>query len=163
MKLTRLLSLAAVPLVMLACAPADDEPEILEDDVAFEEPVVVEEPAAGMEMATLDFTALGDMGHEGQVQLMPMGNQTQIMVTLSGPEAGMHAGHIHTGTCDNIGSVVVPLETVDVPENAPGSSTSTVDIPAATVMNGQHLVAYHVAGGDPGAPVVCANIPMQMM
>lgn len=165
MKLTRLLSLAAVPLVMLACAPADDDVDVLEDDAAFEEPMVMEEPGAmmDMDMQTMDFMALGDMGHTGQVQVMPMGMQTQIMVTLSGPEAGAHMGHIHQGTCDNLGSVVVPLETVDVMDGAPGTSTSTVDIPAETVMNGQHVVAYHVAGGEPGQPVVCANIPMHAM
>ena len=110
-------------------------------------------------MQTIPFTPVGSGGHTGTVMIHPAGQQTQVMVQLSGPQSGVHQGHIHTGTCDNMGSVVQPLQPVDVPQTGPGSVTSTVDIPPATVMDGQHIVLYHTAGGSPGAPVVCANIP----
>ena len=113
--------------------------------------------AAGMQ--TVAFQPVGAGGHTGEVMLHPMGQQTEIMVRLSGPQAGVHQGHIHTGTCDNIGGVVQPLQPVDVPQGAQGTSTTSVSIPPSTVMNGQHVVVYHTAGGDPGAPVACANIP----
>lgn len=114
-------------------------------------------------MQTVPFTAVGSGGHTGDVMLHPAGQQTQVMVRLSGPQSGTHQGHIHTGTCANIGSVVQPLQPVDVPQAGQGTSTTTVDIPPATVMNGQHIVVYHTAGGSPGAPVVCANIPQSTM
>jgi hypothetical protein len=109
-------------------------------------------------MQTVAFTPVGAGGHTGDVMVHPSGDQTQIMVRLSGPQSGTHQGHIHSGTCDNIGSVVQPLEPVDVPQGAQGTSNSTVNIPPATVMNGQHIVVYHTAGGSPGAPVACAAI-----
>ena len=114
-------------------------------------------------MQTVPFTALGSGGHAGSVMIHPSGQQTQVMVQLSGPQSGVHQGHIHTGTCENLGSVVQPLQSVDVPQTGPGSVTSTVSIPPATVMNGQHIVVYHTTGGSPGAPVVCAPIPQQTM
>lgn len=109
-------------------------------------------------MQTVSFTPVGaGGGHAGDVMIHPAGQQTQITVRLSGPQSGTHQGHIHTGTCDNMGGVVQPLEPVDVPQGGQGTSNSTVNIPPATVMNGQHIVLYHTAGGS--APVVCANIP----
>lgn len=116
-------------------------------------------PAAAGGMQTIPFTPVGDPVHSGSVMIHPMAEQTQIAVSLSGPQAGVHQGHIHTGTCQNIGSVVQPLEPVNVPQGAQGTSTSNVSIPPATVMNGQHIVVYHTAGGTPGQPVVCAAIP----
>lgn len=87
----------------------------------------------------------------------------QGTVRLSGPQSGSHQGHIHRGTCDNLGGVVQPLQPVDAPQGGQGTSNSTVGIPPATVMNGQHIVVYHTVGGSPGAPVVCANIPQGTM
>lgn len=110
-------------------------------------------------MQTIAFTPVGAGGHSGEVMLHPAGQQTEITVRLSGPQSGLHQGHIHSGTCDNPGGVVQPLQPVDVPQGGQGTSTTTVDIPPAMVMNGQHLVQYHTAGSDPGPPVVCANIP----
>ena len=164
MKRFKLLPLLALPLLLLGCA---DEPEVetIETDV-IEAPLdapMAEEPMGAMgEAVTADFVALQGMGHEGQIMLTPMGNQTQVMVQLSGPEEGVHEGHIHTGSdCDNLGNVVVPLEPVTVGANQMGTTTSTVDLAPAMVMDGNHLVAYHVAGGDPGQPVVCAEIPQE--
>ena len=130
-------------------------------DVAVLPPPAGDTAAAGASagMQTVAFTPVGTGGHAGDVMIHAMGQQTEIMVRLSGPQAGVHQGHIHTGTCDNIGGVVQPLEPVDVPQGAQGTSTTTVSIPPATVMNGQHVVVYHTAGGSPGAPVACANVP----
>ena len=70
---------------------------------------------------------------------------------------------MHTGTCDSPGEVVVPLESVSVDATGAGTSTSTVQVPLATVMNGQHIVAVHEAGGNPGNPIACAAIPQHSM
>ncbi|HYW13561.1 MAG TPA: hypothetical protein VE871_16490, partial [Longimicrobium sp.] len=104
--------------------------------------------------------AVGTSGVTGQTQIMDQGGTaTMVMVTLTAQGNSTHSGHIHTGTCDAPGDVVVPLQDVTL-ANGTGNSSSTIQVPMATVMNGQHIVAYHASSGDnPGAPVVCGTIP----
>jgi hypothetical protein len=79
-----------------------------------------------------------------------------VMVRLTGGQAGQKSGHIHTGTCDNIGPVAFPLEPVNAQQG--GTSTSTINATAEQLMDGQHVIAYHEAGGNPGRPVTCGEI-----
>jgi hypothetical protein len=111
---------------------------------------------------TVQLAQLGSSGITGTAQLMEHGaGQTMVTVTLSGPGSGAHPGHIHSGTCENLGAVVAPLQAVER-ANGNGTSTSTVEVPLATVMNGQHVVNYHAGtGANPMAPVACAQIPAQ--
>ncbi|HEY0036174.1 MAG TPA: hypothetical protein VGB66_05765 [Longimicrobium sp.] len=111
---------------------------------------------------TLQMAQLGNSGITGTAQLMEHGaGQTMVTVNLTGSGSGSHPGHIHAGTCDNLGAVVAPLQTVER-ANGNGTSTSTVEVPLATVMNGQHVVNFHAGAGDnPMAPVACAQIPAQ--
>ena len=164
MRVSTLSLLAGVSLALTACGEAGEAEPALEGEA----PVVVAPTAAPTDagmmdpaadaagMRTIAFTSVGSPEHRGEVMLHPMGGQTEITVRLSGPQSGTHQGHIHSGTCDNLGPPVQPLEPVEVPQSGQGTSTTTVNIPPATVMNGEHLVAYHDAGG---APVVCAEIP----
>ena len=111
---------------------------------------------------TIQLASVGSSGVSGTAQLMDHGaNQTMVTVTLNGAGSGTHPGHIHAGTCDNLGAVVVPLQSVER-ANGAGTSTSTVEVPIATVMNGQHVVNFHAGAGDnPMAPVACGAIPAQ--
>lgn len=105
--------------------------------------------------------AVGGSGVSGQMEAMAHGEQTMVSVTLNGPAgaSSTHAGHIHQGTCDNPGAVVVPLQDVTL-QNGTGMAASTVDVAPSAAMSGQHIVAYHERSGDnPGAPVVCGAIP----
>jgi hypothetical protein len=111
---------------------------------------------------TVQMAAIGNSGVSGTAQLMEHGaGQTMVTVNLTGSGSGAHPGHIHSGTCENLGAVVAPLQAVER-TNGNGTSTSTVDVPLATVMNGQHVVNFHAGAGDnPMAPVACAQIPAQ--
>ncbi|MBW3655679.1 MAG: hypothetical protein KY444_06205 [Gemmatimonadetes bacterium] len=111
---------------------------------------------------TVQMAQRGNSGISGQAQFMDHGaGQTMVTVTLTGPGSGTHPGHIHSGTCDNLGPVVMPLQAVER-ANGNGTSTSTVEVPIATVMNGQHVVNYHAGtGANPMAPVSCGQIPAQ--
>ncbi|HEX8394077.1 MAG TPA: hypothetical protein VF665_17170 [Longimicrobium sp.] len=119
-------------------------------------------PAAAPAAGTIAMAAVGGSGVTGQMQAMAHGgNETMISVTLMAPGTTTHSGHIHEGTCDAPGKVVAPLQDVTL-ANGQGMSSSTVQIPVATVMNGQHIVAYHEkSGAEPGKPVVCGAIPAQ--
>ena len=110
--------------------------------------------------SAVTMNAVGTSGVTGQAQIMEHGQgQTMVTVNLTAQGNSTHSGHIHTGTCDAPGAVVVPLQDVTL-ANGTGSASSTIDVPLATVMNGQHIVAYHQGqGAEAGAPVVCGAIP----
>lgn len=169
MKLSKLWLVAGFPLVFAACA--GEEAEVAEEPLA-EGPVAVAVPVTpptnmpmdtGMAGATMpaggntvQLMAVNQSDHTGEATLTTMGEQTQVMVQLTGPTDRTHPGHIHTGTCDNPGPVVVPLEEITTADGT-GMATATVDVPIATVMNGQHIVQYHDPAG--GQPIACGNIP----
>lgn len=121
-----------------------------------------ESTMTGQSSATtpVQLAALNNSGVSGQAQIMEHGAaETMVTVTLQGQGSGTHPGHIHSGTCDQLGAVVAPLESVAM-ANGTGTSTSTVKVSMGTVMNGQHVVNFHAGSGEnPMAPVACGAIP----
>lgn len=83
---------------------------------------------------------------------------TKITLILSGMVAGSkHAAHIHTGSCVNQGSVVVPLPDVIAGADGAGSSEKIMQtglIPAAAYVN------VHQKGSDEGVGggISCGDI-----
>jgi hypothetical protein len=164
--------LFALPLALAACGgeaeteadtavvvPAETAPAATPAPAMPAESAMAGQTAGGQSVA---MNALNNSGVTGTAQVMAHGEgESMVTVTLMGQGTGTHPGHIHSGTCDNLGPVVVPLENV-VMNNGQGTSTSTVKVPMATVMNGQHVVNYHAGSGDnPMAPVACGAIPAQ--
>lgn len=167
---SRFWALAVLPLAMAVGACEAEEEPVVEDATVVAEPVpvtpavAVPAPApAAAGMATISMQPLNNSGAMGEAMLTPMGQQTQVMVNLTSTPQGTHAGHIHQGTCASPGSVVVPLQPIEVGADGAGTMTTTVDVPAETAMNGQHIIVYHEAGGDPGQPIVCGAIPAAPM
>jgi hypothetical protein len=166
-KLSHAWILAFVPFVFAACAgpeTADDAETASEEALPATEATPPAEPPttapeAGSFMA--QFQPINESGASGQVELSALGEATSVRVTLSGAGEGAHQGHIHTGTCDAPGDVVAPLSPITSDAAGAGEGTSEVSVPLATVMDGNHIVLYHEAGGEPGAPVACAPIPAQ--
>jgi hypothetical protein len=173
MRSTQFWALAALPFALAACGGGDDEAAegtaetttVAVDSGAMAAPAPMSADtgmggAQAMGGAVM-MNAVGGSGVTGQAQFTSQGAQTMVMVNLTAQGNTTHSGHIHTGTCDAPGPVVVPLQDVTL-SNGAGSSSSTIDVPLATVMNGQHIVAYHAgSGADAGAPVVCGAIPAQ--
>ncbi|HEX6910825.1 MAG TPA: hypothetical protein VF142_10535 [Longimicrobium sp.] len=172
MKAFRLWSLAAIPFALAACGGGDDAAEGAADTTAASmdsmTTTTTTMPAdTGMAGAqamgsAVTMNAVGGSGVTGQAQFMDHGGgSTMVTVNLTAQGNTTHSGHIHTGTCDAPGDVVAPLQDITL-ANGTGSSSSTLQIPLATVMNGQHIVAYHQGQGEnAGAPVVCGQIPAQ--
>jgi hypothetical protein len=174
MKATRLWVLSVLPLALAACGGGDDAAEGGADSTAAAASTETATTTAPMASDTagmggaqamgsaVTMNAVGGSGVTGQAQFMDHGGgSTMVTVTLTGQGSSTHGGHIHQGTCDSPGQVVAPLQDITL-ANGTGSSTSTVQVPLATVMNGQHIVAYHQSAGEnPGAPVVCGQIPAQ--
>lgn len=174
MSSTRFWMLAALPFALVACGGGD---EAADGDTA--ESAVITDTTTGMSTtpapmpadtgmagaqamgSAVTMNAVGSSGVTGQAQFMSQGEGTMVMVNLTAQGNSTHSGHIHQGTCDAPGEVVVPLQDVTL-ANGTGSSSTTIQVPLATVMNGQHIVAYHAgSGAEAGAPVVCGQIPAQ--
>lgn len=181
MKLKQLWMLAALPLALAACedddaldeGPLGREPDIGEVvDVAPPAAVVVDPAAPTGDLPVMDtsqvqmvsFVPLNNSGVTGQAVLTPRERQTQVMVRLMNLPAGAHAGHIHNGTCENIGSVVVPLQEIAPGSDGTGTMTTTVAYATMVLMHDPHVIAYHKDGGEQHGPtIVCGAIPRMSM
>lgn len=156
--------LAFAPFVLAACAApdtAEDAETAAEEAPAAEAPPVTPAPEPATHMA--QFTALNESGTTGQVEIRAVGVGTELRVTLTGATEGVHQGMVHAGTCEAPGEVIAQLQPITVDATGIGEATSEVTAALNTVMDGNHVVIYHEAGGEPGAPVTCATIPPQQM
>ncbi len=109
---------------------------------------------------TLSLDELNDSRMSGTVTLTPQGASTVVTLTLNGGRAGESVeSHIHYGTCQAPGGVVVPLESVVIGSDGSGTSTTTVarsKLDDARQAHGHLLVQAHLADGKPAA---CADVP----
>lgn len=145
---------------LAACGGSDDT---VENDL--ETPVGEIGPAVGAsavmgDTTTVPLQPLAAQGPGGQVMLLASGATTRVLVQFTGASgAGVHQGHIHQGTCESPGAVVAPLNPVATNDQGEGESASNVELAKLDVLNGEHIVAYHAPGGDPGPTVTCASLP----
>jgi Cu/Zn superoxide dismutase len=111
--------------------------------------------------STVQMQAVGSSGVNGQAWVTGQGNQTKVTVDLTGlqPDSA-HAGHVHEGTCSSPGKVVAPLPDISGNANGSGTATATVALAPDSVLDGQHVIAYHrSAGANHGPTITCGAIP----
>jgi len=152
--------LAGLSLVLAACGGADDAM----DDSAMDSAAAMTDTAmggAGGASAMVQANAVDNSGVSGQVTLTASGEQTMVEMHLTGapPNASL-AAHIHSGTCENKGPAVAPLDTVRTDASGMGMNNATANIPFATANDGQHFVQFHLPNGQPAA---CGNIAARTM
>lgn len=83
-------------------------------------------------------------------------------------EGGMaHPAHIHSGTCDELGDVVVPLADLMEPQgerSGPASagaisySHNFVDLPLQEIIDGGHAINVHLSNDEIGDYIACGDI-----
>ncbi len=89
---------------------------------------------------------------------------------------GGHPGHIHTGTCEQLGDVVAPLPTVSVGAEATAATplaspmagasgalpaaavSTTVDLALTDLLSSPHAINYHASAEDIGTYIACGAI-----
>ena len=97
----------------------------------------------------------------GSAELTVLSNgNTKVVMNLSGLEPNAaHMGHIHVGTCDDSGQVVLGLSPVESDANGKGSSTA--EVTSDKIPSPAHI-AYHQRGPtDPagvGSFISCGDI-----
>ncbi len=105
---------------------------------------------------TVTLSPASDSRVSGTAMLLPRGNETQVLISVTGEPAGAsEPAHIHTGQCGpGLGGIAYPLHNV---EN--GRSTSTVNVPLSSIADGHHAINLHESASNLGRTVACGNIP----
>lgn len=130
--------------------------------------------ATGDEFITAGIRPAGGGNAGGLVRVIdiPTTSTMQVQVEATGLPPGPHAWHIHTGTCAQPGSVVVPFTPIGQREGideaitaaADGRATEDAVIPGALLTRQQltaspHIVNIHAQGGaSPGPGIACAEL-----
>jgi hypothetical protein len=82
---------------------------------------------------------------------------------------GPHPAHIHTGTCDTLGDVVIPLTDLMAPgaggeqvgpatAHAVKSSVTVVDMPLQEIIDGEHAINVHLSAEEIDVYIACGDI-----
>jgi hypothetical protein len=176
MRMRHALVLALVGSVTVACERRDDpatDPGLLPgDDMTTEQP-------QDMVVARSDFqpTAQAEgLNVSGYAEFRQRGSNwredgLELRVHLMGLGEGDHAWHIHQGTCDNPGAVMLPISSMgdrdgigsDLNAGSDGMVEETVNIDrdrlAGMDLSQGHIINVHLRGGDdPGPAIACAPI-----
>lgn len=114
-------------------------------------------PACGGDEAGLELQLAeqNGSGQSGSATLTPSDDGgTTIVVELASPPAEPQPAHVHDGTCDNIGDVVAPLESL-----VEGASETTVPLSLDELRRGGLIVHAHKSEAELDVSVACAPIP----
>src|SRR6185437_13820241 len=100
---------------------------------------------------TVNLAAQNGSGQNGTATLTAMGNQTQVVINITGePSGASEPDHIHTGTCANLGGVKYPLQ-----NTVNGTSTTMVNVSLATLHSGTFAINLHKSAAEIGVYVAC--------
>jgi hypothetical protein len=114
-----------------------------------------EEAEAGSTDLTLTLAEQADSGQSGTATLTADGHErTRVVVELSNAPGVPQPSHVHSGTCDDIGAVVAPLESVEG-----GNAESVVPMSLEELRRGGLIVHAHESEAESKISVACAEIP----
>jgi hypothetical protein len=104
---------------------------------------------------TLELVEQNGSRQEGTAILTPNGDGgTTVAIELSNPPDVPQPSHIHSGTCDDIGDVVVPLENL-----VAGRSETDVDMSIGDLRDEPLIVHAHKSEAEFDVSVACSAIP----
>lgn len=102
---------------------------------------------------------LNGSGVSGDATLTDNGDGTTTIDVLVDGAEGDHPIHLHSGTCAELGDIVVDLTSVDTE----GSSVTDVEVPLATIQDpeiGPHAVNIHLSADQFATYVACGDVPL---
>ncbi len=125
-------------------------------------PTAVIDPRSGMTVAG-QLSPVNRSGVNGSVAVSQIPSGTLVTVSLTEGQANTaYRVAINRGRCGSTGAEVAPVGgPLQVGSTGSGAVTDTLTLPAATVMNGQHVITVNGANAGPSTPpVACADIPL---
>lgn len=115
---------------------------------------LVSTAAAQSGPVTVTLASQNNSGVSGTATLTAMGNQTQVVVKVTGePAGGSEPDHIHVGSCPAVGAVKYPLANV-----VNGTSTTVVNVPLSTLTAGTYAINLHESAAKANIYVACGDI-----
>lgn len=144
-------------LVLVGCRRNGDR-EVTPDAVSLAPPT---DPAAMPQAAqSAPLQPVGGGGLAGEAVVIPIGIQSQVTVHVrGGPPNEPVTAHLMTGGCAQPGPVAADLQPVITDARGDGTSQIAIDLPAETVLNGNHSVELRRGNGREGVPVACGELP----
>jgi hypothetical protein len=110
---------------------------------------------AAEEELSLELVEQNGSGQSGTATLTPAGeDSTRIVVELGSAPGAPQPAHVHSGTCDDIGDVFAPLESL-----TDGTSESTVMLTLDELQQGGLIVHAHKSEAELDVSVACTAIP----
>lgn len=119
-------------------------------------------PRPEQTIASGTLSAVNNSGVGGSVNVRAIGEQTEISLNVTGvTDANRQMqGAIVQGTCEQSGTEVAQVGPIPVGAGNIGAVTDTVQVPAATVLNGQHALIIKGQNAGPATPpLACAGLP----
>ena len=99
----------------------------------------------GQSAITVQLQPKGNSGVSGTATLTPQGNQTKVVVQLTGNTSGVaQPAHFHTGTCDKLD----PKPKFPLADVVNGASSSVVSAPVAELTSGQYTINIHKSAAE---------------
>jgi hypothetical protein len=118
--------------------------------------------------------SLGQSSHVAAViafaalTLIVPGSVAQTPVSEADMAGEAHPAHIHSGTCAELGDVVIPLEDVAVPAGATREggeqahdvkiSQTHVDMPLQEIIDGEHAINVHLSAEEIDVYIACGDV-----
>ncbi len=107
---------------------------------------------------SVTLTEMDGSGASGTAELTVSGEGIQVTLSMAGLQDGVHASHIHDGTCDDIGGIDISLTGIVGDEAGEGSQIdNNTENPLSHYETG-HSLAVHEADGSPGTIISCGEI-----
>jgi hypothetical protein len=175
MRIRQTFYLALAGAMVAACDTRDDTATTQPGDELG--PLPAEQPR-DLAVSTTQFQATQDAGGlqvQGMAELRQRGatmnDGLELRVNLTGLSEGDHAWHIHGGTCQSPGQVLIPISGIgdrsgigsDLNADSNGRAEASVNIDHDHLMQLQqgqsYIVNVHLRGGDnPGPAIACAPL-----
>ena len=99
-------------------------------------------------------------GMTGTATITEDGDGVEVVVEVEGLPPGMHANHIHHGSCANQGAVHVPLTELDADAGGDAEATTNwADNDIDHFETGHYVAAHEMSTADGvGAVIVCGEV-----
>lgn len=110
--------------------------------------------AVDTQSSTVRLTEQNGSGQSGTAVFTSLGEeQTRIVLELTSPNVVPQPAHVHSGSCDDLGDVVVPLEDVE-----DGRSETEAEISVEGLMDEGLVIHAHKSEAAFEVSVACAPI-----
>lgn len=97
---------------------------------------------------------------QGRALLVAEGRDTRVTAWLSGPQAMGARGHVHRGSCAEIGEIVVPLPAITEQPDGSLSGSAVVAMSLPELVEGDFVIAFRPVQkeGVMEIPISCGEI-----